>query len=656
MLPSASLVPENDPTVLFTTAGMHPLIPYIMGEKHPGGKRLASVQKCIRTGDIESVGDESHFTFFEMLGNWSLGDYGRREAIEWSYEFLTKELNIDPKNLAVTCFEGMPGVDADLESKKIWMGLGISESRIKLLGKSDNFWGPPGIEGPCGPDTEMFVWTGGGNAPEEFDPENSGWLEVWNDVFMEFRKVLTEKGKEALASGGEFIEEEHFEYVPLDQKNVDTGMGLERMTAYLEGKSDAYQTDLFRPIIEKIEELSNLKYGDKSDEEYIAEDKRCWVDVRKSFRVLADHIRAAVFISSEGIIPSNVDRGYVLRRIIRRAVRYGWLLNIKVSLISLIEKVIEIYSSEYPEITRGEIIKNITAEEEKFAKTIQSGLARAGKIFESKKPISQEEYAKIMVLPDKGDILGDIYSGDSSEMVNEIFKKHNINATNKEIHAAYLSGKEAFDLYQTYGFPLELITELSQEEHLFVDREGFRSELAKHQELSRTASAGMFKGGLADDKEATAKLHTAAHLMLAALRKVLGDHVVQKGSNITSERLRFDFSHSEKMTPEQISKVENLVNEQISKNIPVDMQEMSLEDAKTCGAMGVFEAKYGDNVKVYTISPSARGARSGSRETIVSREICGGPHASNTGDLGHFKITKEESSSAGVRRIKAILS
>lgn len=572
VLPSASLVPENDPTVLFTTAGMHPLVPYIMGEKHPGGKRLASVQKCIRTGDIESVGDESHLTFFEMLGNWSLGDYGRSEAIEWSFEFLTEELSIDPKNLAITCFEGMPGVPADSESKNIWIGLGIPEPRIKLLGRDDNFWGPPGIEGPCGPDTEMFVWTGEGKAPEAFDPEDSGWLEVWNDVFMEYRRVLTEKGKEALASGREFVEDEDFKFVPLDQKNVDTGMGLERMVAYLEGKSDIYQTELFWPIIEKIEELSSKKYEEN----------------KKEFRIITDHIKAATFIIADRVEPSNKDRGYIVRRLIRRAIVKAYQLGVRENFTSLLSQIVEnIYAGSYEFKNVSEVIDK---EETKFRHNLTNGLKLIG---------SQKEF----------------------------------------------TGKVLFDLYQSYGLPIEITVEEAKNTGSEISDETieqFEGELRKHQELSRTASAGMFKGGLADDKESTAKLHTAAHLMLAALRKVLGDHVLQKGSNITADRLRFDFSHSEKMTLEQITEVENLVNEQIAKNIPVDMDEMSLEDAKTCGAMGVFEAKYGDKVKVYTISD-------------FSKEICGGPHAANTGDLGHFKIVKEESSSAGVRRIKAIL-
>lgn len=595
VIPSASLVPENDPTVLFTTAGMHPLIPYILGEKHPSGKRLVSVQKCIRTSDIEAVGDESHFTFFEMLGNWSLGDYGRKEAIEFSHEFLTKELNIDPKNLAITCFEGMPGVDSDQESKELWMKLGISEKRIKFLGKDDNFWGPPGIEGPCGPDTEMFVWTGGGEAPEVFDPENSSWLEVWNDVFMEFRKVLTEKGKEVLSSGGEFIEEEHFEYIPLEQKNVDTGMGLERMVSYLEGESDAYRTDVFFPIIEKIEAISGKKYEDN----------------KKEFRIIADHIKAATFMIADGIEPSNKDRGYIVRRIIRRAVVKATSVGIKHNFVDQLARIIaDIYTSAYS-FDVDKVCNELEREESKFRQNLEHGL----KIIQSQKEFT---------------------------------------------------GKVLFDLYQSYGIPVETtIEEVKNLGQTISDATigDFNKELKTHQELSRTASAGMFKGGLADDKGATAKLHTAAHLMLAALRRVLGDHVLQKGSNITSERLRFDFSHDEKMTPEQIKEVEDLVNEQIAKNVKVDMEEMSLEDAKTCGAMGVFEAKYGDKVKVYTIGPSTHSLmanRSGSdsstsSEPPFSREICGGPHAENTGDLGHFKILKEESSSAGVRRIKAIL-
>jgi len=564
IIPSASLIPENDPTVLFTTAGMHPLVPYLLGQTHPEGKRLADAQKCIRTGDIDDVGDDTHLTFFEMLGNWSLGDYGKEDAIKFSFQFLTEELEIPLDRLAFTCFEGDLDAPKDEEAAKIWQNLGVKSERIAFLPKEDNWWGPAGKIGPCGPDTEMFYWKDNNEkAPEIFNPKDKRWVEIWNDVFMQYEKNAEGKIVEA------------------KQKNIDTGMGLERTVAVLNGKENVYETDLFLPIIEKIEELSGKKYAD---------------DV-KSFRIIADHLKAVTFIigDNRGVAPSNVGQGYIVRRLIRRAVRFGKKLGIdkKDWTKEIAELVIEKYKNAYPELEKNKnfIIDELTKEEEKFELTLEKGL---------------KEFEKL----------------------------------------EKISGKDAFDLYQTYGFPIEITDELAREKGIEVNIEEFREELEKHQELSRTASAGMFKGGLADNSEQTTKLHTVAHLMLAGLRKVLGDDVYQKGSNITAERLRFDFSYKEKMTCGELQDVENFVNDIIKKDLPVVCQEVTLEEAKKMNAMGVFESKYGQMVKVYTI---------GEGNDIVSREICGGPHVDRTGVLGHFKILKEESSSSGVRRIKAIL-
>ncbi len=552
IISGAPLMPEHDPTVLFTTAGMHPLVPYLLGEKHPAGKRLVDVQKCIRTGDIDEVGDDWHITFLEMLGNWSFGDYWKEETIEWSFEFLIKKLKIPFEKLSISCFAGDKDAPRDEESAKIWESLGIPKSRIKFLGREDNWWGPAGKTGPCGPDTEMFI----------------DGVEVWNDVFMEYNKT----------AGGKFE--------ALKQKNVDTGMGLERMIAVLNGYNNVYETELFFPIIKKIEEISGLKYADEN---------------KKYFRIIADHVKASTFILAEGLEPSNVERGYVLRRLVRRAVRYGKQLGISdIFTFKVADAVINIYRNVYPELKENKnfIEKQLIREEEKFTDTLERGL---------------KEFEK---LSKKG-----------------------------------ISGKEAFDLYQTYGFPFEITVELAKEKGVAVDEKEFNEELVKHQDLSRTARAGTFKSGLADHSEQVIKYHTAAHLMLAALRKILGEHVSQKGSNITGERLRFDFSHPEKMTPEQIKQVEDMVNEKIREDLPVKTEEMSLEDAKKQGAVGVFESKYGEKVKVYTIGVDS----SASSESPFSREICGGPHVKRTGVLGKFKIIKEESSSAGVRRIKAVL-
>ena len=560
IIPSASLIPENDPTVLFTTAGMHPLVPYLLGEKHPGGTRLTNSQKCIRTGDIDDVGDDTHLTFFEMLGNWSLGDYWKDEAIQMSWEFLTSKewLGIDKNRLAVSVFEGDENAPFDQEAFDIWKGLGIPEKRIAKLGKEDNWWGPAGETGPCGPDTEMFYWKlNTSDVPEVFDPKNKNWVEIWNDVFMQY------------------VKDENGNYNPAKQKNVDTGMGLERTLAVINGAENLYHTDVFEQAHKKLHELLRK-------ENPVSE------------RIILDHLRATTFLLAERLEPSNLERGYVLRRLIRRAVRHGKQIGIEGQFCSKISKaVIETLGDIYPEIKENEkfIFEQLDNEEEKFEKTLENGL-------------------------------------------REFEKLENV------------SGKDAFNLYQTYGFPIEVTEELAKEKGIKVDIDEFKKELEKHQELSRTASAGMFKGGLADASLETTKLHTVAHLMLAGLRKVLGTEVHQKGSNITAERLRFDFSHKEKITPEQIKQVEDFVNEVIKEDLPVVCEEMSLEKAKKLNAMGVFESKYGEKVKVYTIEKNGK---------IISREICGGPHMERTGILGHFKITKEESSSSGVRRIKAIL-
>jgi alanyl-tRNA synthetase len=566
VISSASLIPENDPTVLFTTAGMHPLVPYLMGEKHPAGNRLTDAQKCIRTDDIDEVGDATHHTFFEMMGNWSLGDYFKQDSIRYSWEFLTSPqwLGLDPNRLAVSVFIGDIDAPFDQESYDLWLSLGMPASRIAKLPKKNNWWGPAGQTGPCGPDTEIFYWSGDkDNVPSSFNDDNDLWVEIWNNVFMQYNKQ----------ADGTFI--------PLTQQNVDTGLGLERVTAVL-NNCDNYQTDLFINIVNKVEELSGKKYAEGGE-------------VLRAIRVVADHIKAAVFIigDEKGVSPSNTGQGYIVRRLLRRAIRYGRNLGVTELLWTkeIAKVVISDYENAYPELKRNEsfILENLDKEEEKFNNTLENGL---------------KEFNKIT---------GDI------------------------------DGVTAFNLYQSYGFPVEITEELAREKGKKLDLAGFKVELEKHQELSRTASAGKFKGGLADNSEETTKLHTAAHLLLAALRQVLGDHVTQKGSNITAERLRFDFSHPEKMTPEQITETERLVNEAIAKSFEVTCEEISLEEAKNTGAMGVFDSKYGEMVKVYTAGD-------------FSREICGGPHVNNTGELGHFTIAKEESSSSGVRRIKATLS
>lgn len=560
VIPSASLLPENDPSVLFTTAGMHPLVPYLMGEKHPAGNRLTSVQKCIRTGDIEEVGDSFHHTFFEMLGNWSLGDYFKKEAIEWSYEFLTdkKYLGLDKNRLAVSVFEGDADAPFDEEAFEIWKNLGIPEKRIAKLPKKNNWWGPAGETGPCGPDTEMFYWTDDHMpAPESFNDDDPRWLEIWNDVFMQYNK--TKDG----------------EFQPLSQKNVDTGMGLERTLAVLNGLDDNYRTDLFWPIIEKIQELSAKKYDEH----------------KKEMRIIADHLKAATFIlgDEKGIAPSNTGQGYVLRRLIRRAVRYGKQLGLQNFTKEIAEIVRQMYDKIYPELSKNQdfIFANLEQEEQKFEKTLEKGL---------------KEFEK---------------------------------------------GTDPFVLFTSYGFPLELTLELAKEKGVEIDEQKFNEQLKQHQELSRTAGSGMFKGGLSDAGEETKKLHTATHLLRQALEIVLEKPIMQKGSNITPERLRFDFNFERKMTDEEKQKVEDLVNQKISEKRPVNKIVMSRAEAEKTGAAHTFGEKYGNEVSIYFVGDSL--------ENAWSKEFCGGPHVTNTGDLGHFKITKEESVSASVRRIKAIL-
>ncbi|MDO8509035.1 MAG: alanine--tRNA ligase [Nanoarchaeota archaeon] len=574
-IPSASLIPENDPTVLFTTAGMHPLVPYLLGGKHPLGKRLVNVQKCIRTGDIDEVGDEVHHTFFEMLGNWSLGEYFKKEAIQYSYEFLTEVLKLDKDRLAVSVFGGdkrIPQLPRDEESYKIWLSLGIPKERIAfleggVLESKKNWWGPAGETGPCGPDTEMFYWRVKEKAPKKFDPDDERWVEIWNDVLMQY--VKDEKGNYNLAK----------------QKNVDTGMGVERTVAVLNGLTDNYLTSIFLPIINELEKISGRKY--KGNE--------------KAMRVIADHLRASVFILGDvrGIKPSNVGQGYVLRRLIRRAIRYGRLIGLENNFTVHMAKIILPIYHDYQELARNHkfIYENLEEEENRFRETLEKGL-----------------------------------------------KKFNELGNDKII-----SGKEAFLLFQSYGFPIEMTEELAEERGLKVDLESYNEEFKRHQDLSRTASAGVFKSGLADDSEAVRKLHTATHLLNEALRIVLGEDVRQRGSNITAERLRFDFNFSRKLTSEEIKKVEYLVNEKIKQGLEVVREEMPLNDALGSGAQGEFGMKYPELVSVYTVLDKKE------KSGWFSKEICTGPHISNTKEIGNFRIIKEESSSAGVRRIKGVV-
>ena len=586
LIPSASLIPENDPTTLFISAGMHPLVPYLMGEPHPEGRRLVSYQKCIRTGDIDEVGDAWHLTFFEMLGNWSLGDYFKEHAIKYSWEFLTSKdwLALDPKKIHVSVFAGDDDAPRDEESAKIWQAVGVPKERIYYYGKEENWWGPAGQTGPCGPDTEMYYDTGKKPCAKNCEPKcNCGkYSEIWNDVFMEYNKK----------SDGT--------YEKLKQQNVDTGMGFERTLAVLNGKDSVYETELFESIVGEIEKLGNLKLSQMtsnssntrpSDELRVTSDSSS----DSSIRIIADHLRAATFIMGDdrGVAPSNLDQGYIVRRLIRKAIRHARLLGIKNDFTKKISKVvIDMYKDVYPELERNKkfILQNFETEESKFTKTLQKGLKKFKQVAKDNK----------------------------------------------------ISGDEAFELFATYGFPLEMTEELAREQGLKVDTAGFEKSFKKHQELSRSGAEQKFKGGLADQKKETANLHTATHLLHQALRQTLGDHVRQKGSNITACRLRFDFSHDKKLTPTELKQVENIVNQKIKENIPIICEEMTVEQAKKKGAMGLFEHKYGGKVKVYSCGD-------------FSCEICGGPHATSTKDLGQFKIKKQVSSSAGVRRIKAVL-
>lgn len=554
---NSSLIPENDPTVLFTTAGMHPLVPFLLGEKHPLGKRLVGIQRCIRTGDIEEVGDTSHHTFFEMLGNWSLGDYFKKEAIEYSFEFLTKILKISKERLAVTVFTGDKNSSKDNESAKIWESLGIKKERIKYLGKKENWWGPAGSIGPCGPDTEIFYWKSKSKEPpKEFNTEDNNWVEIWNNVLMQYEK--NKKG----------------EYLEAKQKNIDTGMGVERTISILNELEDNYLSESWIKIIKKIEELSNKKYD----------------EFKRDIRIIADHIKAASFIIQDGITPSNSEQGYVLRRLIRRAIVYGKKIGLKNFTPEIVSPIKEIYS-EYS-LNENKIKEILREEEEKFNKTLEKG----SNLF---------------------------------ERISEKTKK--------------IDGKTAFLLFQSYGFPIEMTKELAKEKKIKIDEKEYLEELKKHQEISRTATKGKFKSGLQDDSEKTTKLHTATHLLLQSLKEVLGKEIIQRGSNINSERLRFDFSFERKLTENEIKKIENLVNEKINEEIQVNREEMTLEEAKKNGATGIFEEKYKGRISVYSIGN-------------FSKEICTGPHVKNTKEIGKFKIIKEESSSAGVRRIKATVN
>lgn len=571
VIQSASLIPENDPSVLFTTAGMHPLIPYLMGQSHPKGHRLTDVQKCVRTGDIEEVGDDSHLTFFEMLGNWSLGDYFNHQSIKWSYEFLTskKYLGLDPDRISVTVFAGDNDAPRDEDSARVWEECGIPKERIYYLPKKHNWW-IAGTTGPCGPDTEIFWDTGKPACSDHCDPscDCGKYLEIWNNVFMQFNRQ---------ADGT---------YLPLTQKNVDTGMGLERTVCVLNGFKSVYDIDLFQGAFAKIEELSGKKYD--SDPKTM-----------RAMRIIADHVRTSTFLLGDpvGVVPSNVDQGYVLRRLIRRAVRMGNSLGMPKGSIAEIAKVyIDVYKDVYPELTQNhdKIIDELNKEEDKFSKTLVAG---------------EKEFTKVI----------------------------------SHIQGNVVPGGTAFKLYDTFGFPIEMTEELAAENGYTVDVEGFKQKFAEHQAKSHAGSEQRFKGGMAEGGGIeTTYLHTATHLLQAALRKVLGDEVKQKGSNITPERLRFDFSFSRPMTAEEIAETQRLVNDAIQRDLPITCEEMPVEEARKTGAIGLFGDKYGEVVKVYTMGD-------------FSKEICGGPHAEHTGQLGHFVIQKEQSSSSGVRRIKAIL-
>ncbi|MBP3708411.1 MAG: alanine--tRNA ligase [Clostridia bacterium] len=568
IIPSAPVIPENDPTVLFNTAGMQPLVPYLKGEPHPEGTRLADVQKCFRTNDLEEVGDKTHHTFFEMLGNWSLGDYFKKDAISWSFELLTKRLNIPVEKLAVTVFKGNDLVPADEEAANLWLEQGISKDKIAYMGEDDNWWPNMELTGPCGSDTEIFFWRSEEAVPDKFDPEDENWVEIWNNVFMQYMHN----------PDGTFEQ--------LKSKNVDTGMGVERVNAILEGQTDNYKSSIWTNIISKIEEVSGKKYD---DDKYTT-----------AIRIVADHIRAIVILLGDDakITPSNKDQGYILRRLIRRAIRYARQLDIQIDSNweqQIAEIVINQYKEYYTELERNKtfILESLRNEKVKFNRTLEKGL---------------REFEKIT----------------------------------KDVQGKEIDKDIAFKLYDTYGFPIELTEELAKEQGLSVDMEGFKTKFEEHQAKSRAGSEQKFKGGLASDGEMETKYHTATHLLNAALKKVLGEHVHQRGSNITAERMRFDFAHDAKMTDEEKKQAEDLVNEYIKMAIPVERLEMPKEEAVKMGAECEFIDRYPDVVTVYKIGEA-------------SLEICGGPHVANTSELGHFKIKKEESSSSGVRRIKAVL-
>lgn len=566
---SASLIPDNDPTVLFTTAGMHPLVPYLLGAAHPQGKRLANVQKCVRTGDIDEVGDATHCTFFEMLGNWSLGDYFKKESITWSCEFLTKILKINPANLAVSVFAGDADAPRDEVSADTWASLGIARDRIFYLPKANNWWGPAGITGPCGPDTEIFIVRDVPKCSPDCSPacSCSKYVEIWNNVFMEYNKQ---------ADGS---------YKPLAQKNVDTGMGLERTVAMLNGCSTVYETDVFAPAMDLLTAKTAAEISQS--------------EATKAKRIIADHIRTATFMlgDEKGITPSNVDQGYILRRLIRRALRFARKLELDSSVLTEVAAVyIELYKDVYTELesNKDKIIEELTLEIDKFSQTLQQGL---------------KEFEKLL----------------------------------KYIQNNRISGKAAFRLYDTFGFPIEITEELAKDNGITVDIDGYLACYEEHRQKSQAGAEQKFKGGLADHTEETARLHTATHLLLASLKKVLGDDTIsQKGSNITAERLRFDFNFPRPLTDDEIKAVEEAVNTAIKASVNIVCEEMPIEAAKKSGAVGVFESKYDETVKVYTMG-------------AFSKEICGGPHASNTAELGRFEIVKEQSSSSGIRRIKAVL-
>ena len=570
IIPSGAVIPENDPTALFINSGMHPLVPYLMGQKHPLGTRLANFQKCIRTGDIEEVGDATHLTFFEMLGNWSFGDYFKKEQITWSYEFLIDVLQLPIDKLAFAVFAGDDDAPRDEESASVWRKLGVPVSRIAYLGKEDNWWAK-GDVGPCGPDTEMFYWTGDGPAPKSFQDthKDDRWVEIWNDVFMQFNRA--EDGKlEALPA-----------------QNIDTGMGLERTVFVLNGQQSVYQTDAFASILQSISVLSG---NPEIFSNPIGES-----DIHASARIIADHIRSAVVILADRITPSNIDQGYILRRLIRRALRHGRKIGVFGDLcISIAKVVIDKLSTAYPEIKDNEqfILDELSAEEIRFCKTLASG---------------EKEFEKLV-----------------------------------SKCGGIMSGEQAFYLYETYGFPLEMTEELASEKGINVNAKGFQKAYKDHQNRSRSGQSEKFIGGLAGTSESETKLHTATHLLHAALRRVLGDHVEQRGSNITPDRLRFDFVHADKMTSAQIAEVERFVNDAIQADVPVVCEEGTVDEASEQGAIGLFGHKYGELVRIYTMGE-------------FSKEICGGPHVESTGKLGSFKIKKEQSSSRGVRRIKAVV-